>query len=300
MTTLATLAREALSPSIRTADLAPAWMPASQRPTLVELAAAKRPTTLDLLPLAVPVPGVPRPIEVKIASQRAEWEEAYQLVAQNYRNRGYEPADSRGLRFTPFHALPDTTTFIARHAGHVVATLSLVVDNTLLGLPMECIYGPEIQSLRHSGHRLGEVTSLADTGLGVREFLQVFITLIKLMVQYHVEHGGDTCVISVNPRHRNFYSKVIGFESLGPCRAYPSVQDAPAEAYVVTLPQMKVNAPKMHAEITGETMPYALLRPAPIPAHLVRQFGSNSSQTHLAEVQDILNHVDENGSPRRW
>jgi hypothetical protein len=299
-TTLATKARDALIPPQWTASAALDSTPLSQRNTRVDLAASHRTTTVNLAPQSVPVPGIQRDIQVKIASERPEWEDAYHLVAQNYRSRGYEPADAQGLRFTAFHALPDTTTFIAKHASQVVATLSLVPDNILLGLPMECIYGPEIQALRQNGHRVAEVTSLADTGLGVREFLQVFVTMIKLMVHYHVSHGGDTCVISVNPRHRAFYSKVIGFTSLGPCRSYPSVQDAPAEAYVVTMASMKQNAPKMHDDIVNEVPRPSLLTPRPMAAHLVRLFGTNSSQTNPRAVQEILDYVACFGSPRRW
>jgi hypothetical protein len=297
MTTLATNARDTFSAPGWTGE--PTLDRERDRPTKLD-ARDKQQTRFDPAPLAVPVPGIGRDIAVKIASERAEWEEAFLLVAQNYRNRGYEPADAKGFRFTPFHALPDTTTFVAKHNDHVVATLSLVVDNTLMGLPLESIYGPEVHALRAEGAKLGEVTSLADTGLGVREFLQVFVTMIKLMVHYHVAHGGDCCVISVNPRHRSFYSKVIGFVPLGPCRSYPCVQDAPAEAYVVTMPIMKQNAPRMHDEIANQVTPPALLAPRQMPAHLVRHFGGNSTQTNHRAVQDVLDYVACYGNPRRW
>ena len=39
----------------------------------------------------------------------------------------------------------------------------------------------------------------------------MFNALIRLMKQHHVRHGGDTWVITVNPKHRNFYTKVLGF-----------------------------------------------------------------------------------------
>jgi len=314
--THATATQECLSPPTRT--------PPSQRPTHFDANDAARSTTLDLppaevavpaaravpvahpatppkvRPLAVPVPGITRDIEVKIASERQEWEEALEIVTQSYRSRGYEPADTKGLRFTPFHALPETTTFVAKHAGHVVATLSLVADNTLLGLPMECIFAPEIRDLRLQGRRLGEASSLADAGLGVREFLQVFITIIKLTMQYHVGQGGDTWVITVNPRHRNFYSKVLGFAPLGPCRSYPCVQDAPAEAYLLDLPLMKANAPKMYDTMFGEPLgPQVLAAPRMSPS-LVREFGGSSTQTSRQQVQDLLSYVEHYGSPRRW
>src|SRR5262249_34231498 len=155
---------------------------------------------------------------------REEWEEAFQLVADNYRARGYETAAPGKIRFTPYHALPETVTFVAKHDNRVVATMSVVPDNTLLGLPLERIFPDEISALRVSGRRIAEATSLADTDLGLREFIPVFVALIKLAMQYHASQGGDTSVIAVNPRHSSFYKKVIGFVPLGDCRDYPLVQ----------------------------------------------------------------------------
>jgi hypothetical protein len=239
-------------------------------------------------------------MEVKIAATRAEWEEAYRLVAANYQARGYEQPSSKLVRFTPYHALPDTVTLVAKHQGRVVATLSLVPDNTHLGLPMEDIYGPEILGLRQEGRRLVEATSLADQGLSPREFLAVFVALIRLAMQYHVHHGGDTWVITVNPRHRNFYRKVLGFVPLGPCRAYPLVQDHPAEAYLLDVHLMRANAPAMHREVFGEPLPEDALAAVPVPASLLRYFGSQSSQTDHHTIDDIVRYVEQFGSPRRW
>ena len=48
--------------------------------------------------------------------------------------------------------------------------------------------------------------------------------MIKLMMQYHVSHGGDTWVITVNPRHRDFYTRAMGYTALGPPRRYAAVE----------------------------------------------------------------------------
>ena len=81
---------------------------------------------------------------------------------------------------------------------------------------------------------MAEVISLAaDSEVTPREFRPIFVTMIRLMMQYHVSHGGDTWVITVNPRHRDFYSKAMGFVPLGPPRPYADVQDHPAEAYML-------------------------------------------------------------------
>jgi hypothetical protein len=246
------------------------------------------------------VPGIKRKMEVKIASEQEEWEQAYHLLAANYQARGYEAPSTKLVRFTPYHALPDTATFVAKHDGHVVATLSVVVDNTLLGLPSESIYGAEIAVLRRQGRHLSEATSLADRDLSMREFVQVFITLIRLAMQYGVRQGSETWLITVNPRHRQFYCKAMGFRPLGPCRACPLVQDHPAEAYMLDDALMRSNAPRMHAQIFGERLPAAVLNPAPMPKDLIRAFASQSTQTDRHSIDQILRFIDQLGNPRRW
>jgi len=251
-------------------------------------------------PVSIPVPGIGREIEAKLATTEEEWDEAFRLVAANYQSRGYEPAGSSAVRFTPYHALPDTAVFVAKHAGQVVATLSLVPDNVLLGLPMETIYGPEIQALRRAGRHLVEVTSLADQDLDLREFIAVFVTLMRLQAQYGINQDADTWVITVNPRHRNFYRKVMGFVPFGGQRAYPTVQNHPAEAYLLDTTLLRVNAPEMYQRLFGELLPVEALRPDPMPVYLVRHFSSLSSHCDDQQVEQILQYVDAAGSPLTW
>ena len=255
---------------------------------------------LKPLALSVPVPGIEREVQVKIASKCREWEDAFRLLAANYQARGYEAPGDYLFRFTPYHALPDTTTFVAKTQGRVVATLSLVPDNRLLGLPMETIYGAEITELRQQGRRLTEVTSLADEGLSQREFIPVFLTLVRLLMQYTVAQGAATWLIAINPRHRSFYRKVLGFEPFGPWRAYPTVQNQPAEAYILDVPRMQANAPKMYEQMLGTPLPPEALVGHRMPPDLVQYFGSRSSQADRQSISQILKWVEQSGSPRRW
>src|SRR4051812_20284227 len=247
------------------------------------------------------VPGIAREIQVKIASNREELEGAFRLLAANYRARGYEKSSTKRFRFTPHHVLPDTVTLVAKHEGRVVATLSVVPDTLLCGLPMECIYGAEVDALRREGRRLAEATSLADQGLGVREFVRVFKTLIMVGMQYHIHRGGDSWVISVNPRHRAFYLKVLGFVPLGPRRAYPTVEGHPAEAFLSGVDLLKARAPEMYKEVFGEPLPEAVLRTPRWSPRRVDYFGKRSTQGDGRRIRDILSHVERfGGPPRRW
>ena len=168
---------------------------------------------LDHRPTTVVVPISGRSIVVGLARERVEFEQAFRLLAVNYQARGYDGPGPRPFRFTPFHVLPDTTTFVAKDVGKVVATLSLVPDTRLLGLPMESIFGPEVEALRREGRRTGEVTGLADRDLSPREFLPVFmapilIRPVKAVLDAWAGSAHDVSVPApaVNRRPRNSWS----------------------------------------------------------------------------------------------
>lgn len=251
-------------------------------------------------PVPFRVPGIGREVMVKVASEPDEWDQAFQLVASNCRESGPEADTAKPYRFTPHHALPDSTLFVAKEAGQVIATLTLVPDNTLLGLPMESLYGSEIAGLRQQGRRLGEATSLAFASLGHREFLQVFTSILRLMMQFHLTRGGDTWVIAVNPRHRNFYTKVLGYQRLGPCKALALVGNAPAEAYGLDQQLMRTHAPDGYNLMFGERLPAEVLTGVPLPRPFVRFFWGESNQQDEARLGSILHALAAYGSPRAW
>lgn len=256
------------------------------------------PATPD--PMSLSVAGIDRDIQVKIASTPDEWEQAFRLVAEKYSDKGYVDAGSGQIHFTTYHALPDTVTFIAKEGDRVLTTMSLVPDNVALGLPMETIYGAEIEALRFKGKRLNEVTCLADADLPLRQFVPVFMELSRLLLQYNARQGSNELVIEVNPRHVKFYRKVWGFVPIGPRRACPSVQGAPAEAFFMDIGLMQQNAPKTYHFAYDEMLPLEALTTPEMPSQLARRLARKSSATDLAAIDDVLNFVDSYGSPRRW
>jgi hypothetical protein len=246
------------------------------------------------------IPGLTRDIRVKIATEHDEFEDTFELLAANYRARGYEAPSEKPYRFTPYHALPGTVTLVAKHEGRVVATLSLVPDTALMGLPMEGIYAPEIAELRRQGRRMAEAISLADMGLSIREFVQVFKALIKLAMQFHAQRGGDTWVITVNPRHASFYQKVLGFALLGSQRSYPTVQNHPAVAYLLDLELMEANAPQMFKEVFGDELPESVLTSGRWSAERVRYFGTRSTQIESQTLEDLIDSIESSGNLTLW
>ncbi len=251
-------------------------------------------------PTSFQIEACGRPFELKVAQSRDEFEQAFRLLARRYQERGYEEPSENPYRFTPFHALPDTMTFVAKRGETVVATLSLVPDNRLMGLPMECIYGDEIEAMRRDGRKLAEVTSLAEDGLTPREFILVFNSLIRLMMQSHVHSGGDTFVIAVNPKHSNYYAKVVGFESFGGRRLYPSVQNAPAEALWANQDLIARNAPAMYMKAFGEPLPESILTAGARPGSHLRYFGSRSTMADGTKFWEIAEAIRRGEGTATW
>jgi len=251
-------------------------------------------------PTWIEVPGISRKIRVKIASELDELRGAFRLLATNYRACGYESPMMGQYRFTPYHVLPTTVTLVATHENHVVATLSVVLDTEVCGLPMESVYREEIDGLRREGRHVAEATCLADRDLGIHEFVRVFKTLIKVGIQYHVRQGGDSWVIAVNPRHRSFYQRVLGFVPLGPRRAYPSVQGHPAEAYVSGVDLLRNQAPEISREVLDEQVPRPVLRAPGLSRALVQYFGERSTQADSGTIDTLLGHVERCGGCPRW
>jgi hypothetical protein len=249
---------------------------------------------------SVPVEGVHREITVELAATRHDWEDALHLVAGNYQQRRYETGHTCDLRFTSYHALPDTVVTIAKEHGRVLATMSVFVDNTLLGLPMDDLYAAELRPLRAAGRRLCEAGCLASRDLNLREFMAVFEALIRLVWQHHVAEGGDTVVISCNPRHRLYYTRVLGCEPMGGVRAYAAVENHPAEAFVLHVDRLRQYSPAMYAKIFGCPLPAAALTRPQLPADLVRYFAHHSARADACLVEHVLRHTQTYGSRRRW
>lgn len=171
--------------------------------------------------------GAQSAYRILVAADRKTRSRAYALAYRVYKGRGYAPRDENML-VSPSDASPQTLTLLGQDdAGRDAATITLVFDSPKR-LPCDEIYGEELDALRAQGRRLVEVTRLAideehkhSRTLLVRlfNFIYVFARRVR---------GFDDFVIEVNPRHVNYYRRLLNFEQAGPERACPRVQGAPA------------------------------------------------------------------------
>ncbi|MBD8544293.1 N-acetyltransferase [Oxalobacteraceae sp. CFBP 8761] len=150
---------------------------------------------------------------------------ASMLINRMYAWRGYS-GDHRPSND------PNRITLTATDKGDVVGTLSIGIDSEV-GLMADEVFGVELDAHRANGARLCEFTKFAfDPSVRSKTALA---NVFHLAVIYARDmHGCTDIIIEVNPRHRRFYERMLGFRKEGDLKINTRV-DAPAYLLRVNL-----------------------------------------------------------------
>ncbi len=151
-------------------------------------------------------------LELKIADTQAELEACFALLHNAYVASGFMRPHPSGLRVTPYHALPTTTTLCAKVDGQVVGTLSIVRDG-IFGFPMQSAF--DISSIRAKDGRIAEISALAIHPRWRKTGGSVLFPLMKFMYGYCTRFFDTRhLLIAVNPAHIEMYESVLFFRRL--------------------------------------------------------------------------------------
>lgn len=151
-----------------------------------------------------------------IASSRDELVAAYRLIHDELVSCDRIAPQPFGLYVDIHLVLPETTTFVAKVGGTVVATMSLIADSPL-HLPMDAFLPGTLSELRTRGCRIGEVTALVDRRSLDNRCLPVLLGLSKRLFQYARDNLGLTDLFAnVDYAREVLYRKHLGFEAF-PC-----------------------------------------------------------------------------------
>lgn len=149
---------------------------------------------------------------VKIAETREELEACFGLLHDAYVGSGFMQPHPSGLRVTPWHALPTTTTICAVVGGEVVGTLSMVREG-VFGLPLQSAF--DLSRVRALPGQLAEISALAVRRDYRRTGGAVLFPLMKFMYEYCTRYFDTRhLVIAVNPDKIEMYESVLLFERL--------------------------------------------------------------------------------------
>lgn len=160
-----------------------------------------------------------RLFHIRMADSAGRRADASILINRMYATRGYR---SSGL---PEREASSRITLVASEHDSTIGTISIGFDSPS-GLLVDSLFGTETAELRHTGHRLCEFTKLAmDNAVRSR---RVLASLFHVAYIYsHRIYGGSSLLIEVNPRHVNYYKRMLGFKVVGPQRLNQRV-NAPA------------------------------------------------------------------------
>lgn len=142
------------------------------------------------------------------------------LVRRMYAWRGY-----RANPQTTPQRDDDRVTLAAWLDNLLVATLTLSLDGGN-GLLCETLYPDEVAGLQAISPRICEYSRLAiDPDYSSPELMEAFFRTAYNFARSHF--GASDAVVEINPRHRRYYERQLGFTLLGPIRICPRVE-APA------------------------------------------------------------------------
>lgn len=218
-------------------------------------------------------------LEYRIATTPRERISAFQLIYERYLAAELIHANDFGLRVTPYQLLPTTTVYIARQRGRTMCTVTLIGDGEM-GLPMESLYPDEVNERRSLQLSVGEVSCLAFEAMSLNRFLYVFMQLTRLMAQHARANGMDQFLIAVHPQHARFYQRFMGFEQVGPLKAYPTVCDAPAVACCLDFAAIDRARPKCYQAYFGSKIPASELVSHPLTSKELRFLKPISAHSH--------------------
>ena len=151
-------------------------------------------------------------LQLKIAETREELEACFALLHNAYVASGFMRPHPSGLRVTPYHALPTTTTLCAKLDGEVVGTLSIVRDG-VFGFPMQTAF--DISAVRAKPGQIAEISALAIHPRCRKTSGTILFPLMKFMYEYCTRYFDTRhLLIAVNPSHIEMYESLLFFKRL--------------------------------------------------------------------------------------
>ena len=167
-------------------------------------------------------------LELKIAHTQEELTACFGLLHDAYVSSGFMRPHPSGLRVTPYHALPTTTTLCAKVDGVVVGTISIIREG-VFGFPMQSAF--DISGVRAKDGRIAEISALAIHPRWRKTGGSILFPLMKFMYGYCTRYFDTRhLVIAVNPAHIEMYESLLFFRRLtaNVVEHYDFVNGAPA------------------------------------------------------------------------
>lgn len=175
--------------------------------------------------------------------------QAATLVREAYSRLGYRFRDGGAATAA---ARPPTAALQATTIATTLGTLSVNLDERD-GLRAEALYPTEVSEFRQRA-RLCEFTQLAlDTALAGREVLCSLFYVAYVFS--HLVHKANGLFVEVNPRHRCFYERMLGFRQVGEERICARVAAPAVLLYLdFDFTRLQIERSRLGLSVAGTTL----------------------------------------------
>ncbi|WP_349292145.1 GNAT family N-acetyltransferase [Noviherbaspirillum sp. L7-7A] len=176
-----------------------------------------------------------RTFQIRLANTETVRSHASSLIHRMYASRGYTVNN-------PLQENPHRVTMTISEEDKVIGTITLGIDSPS-GLLADEIFKDEVDAYRARGRKVCELTKLAfDPTTRSKTALASLFHIIFIYLR-RVQKCTDI-FIEVNPRHRRFYERMLGFKKHGPKKMNPRV-NAPAYLLCVETDYVEEQIQKM-------------------------------------------------------
>lgn len=176
-----------------------------------------------------------RTFQIRLANTETVRSNASSLIQRMYASRGYTVNN-------PLQENPHRVTMTISEENKVIGTITLGIDSPS-GILADEIFKDEVDAYRARGRRVCELTKLAFDPTTRSKIALASLFHIIFIYLRRVQKCTDI-FIEVNPRHRRFYERMLGFKKHGPKKMNPRV-NAPAYLLCVETDYVEEQIQKM-------------------------------------------------------
>jgi hypothetical protein len=237
---------------------------------------------------------LPGNLTFKLAETKQELEQAFKLLHDSYVAEGFMKPELSGLRLTSYHALPTTSTLVAKWNDEVVGTVSLIRQSSM-GLPLQQIF--DISEIEDKGDQIVEISSLAIRRDFRGNFGHILLPLCKFLYEYCIRYlRVDQMVIAVNPRQLALYESIMLFRTIKakPVPSYSFVNNAPAVGAVMDLRQAYNRLMSVYFNVPASRNMFAYFMQAKSPAQFQFPDRNYFKVSDPVMTPDLMNYFFNN------
>ena len=167
-------------------------------------------------------------LKIKLANDYESLKKVFELAYEVYSEKGYAQNHTTKMETSPFDSQSNSLILLAENEkNEAVGSITLYIDSEC-NLPADNVFHNELSELRKQRIKFAEVSRfvIRQDYQYQKEILARFMNLSYIYCDRVM--NCDEAIIEVNPRHSDYYRKLLGFERFGDIKECPRVNNAPA------------------------------------------------------------------------